>query len=202
MRTCKIEGCDGKHVARGWCNKHYRRWLKYGHPSVVRREMDPVHTKEDFLRHVEQDENGCWIWQRYKDTAGYGMLRFNGKTQRTNRAAWQLFRGEIPEGMHVLHNVADGCTSKACVNPDCLRLGTHRENCNDVDRIGEAHHAVNVPNKIVETTIRRYRNGVTQRGLVEWLKLHGCKTTQPTIKDWVNGVTRGDCLERVLNAQG
>lgn len=26
--TCKIEGCDGKLFARGWCGKHYNQWRR------------------------------------------------------------------------------------------------------------------------------------------------------------------------------
>ena len=25
-RACSIEGCNTKHLARGWCSKHYQRW--------------------------------------------------------------------------------------------------------------------------------------------------------------------------------
>lgn len=30
MKTCKVEGCNGKHVAKGYCDKHYRQFKKYG----------------------------------------------------------------------------------------------------------------------------------------------------------------------------
>lgn len=31
--TCKLEACDNKHHAHGWCSKHYDRWRKYGDPT-------------------------------------------------------------------------------------------------------------------------------------------------------------------------
>lgn len=31
-RTCSLDGCDRAHKSRGWCHKHYRRWLQYGDP--------------------------------------------------------------------------------------------------------------------------------------------------------------------------
>ena len=35
MKTCKIEGCEKRHVARGWCNMHYKRWKAHGDPLVL-----------------------------------------------------------------------------------------------------------------------------------------------------------------------
>lgn len=43
-RTCSIEGCDEKVFGRGWCNKHWYRWRKYGDPlaeSVGRGHRPP-----------------------------------------------------------------------------------------------------------------------------------------------------------------
>jgi len=34
MKTCTIENCSNKHEARGLCNAHYLRWLKYGSPLI------------------------------------------------------------------------------------------------------------------------------------------------------------------------
>lgn len=35
--TCEIEECYGVQVARGWCNKHYRRWRRNGDPLKISR---------------------------------------------------------------------------------------------------------------------------------------------------------------------
>lgn len=32
---CSIDDCEDKVCARGWCHKHYRRWLKHGDPLHV-----------------------------------------------------------------------------------------------------------------------------------------------------------------------
>ncbi len=35
MRICKIEGCNNLFIARGYCNKHYKRWLLYDDPLRI-----------------------------------------------------------------------------------------------------------------------------------------------------------------------
>ena len=46
-RLCDVEGCYNTHMARGYCRKHYNRYIKYGNalePSKRRRTSDPVKT--------------------------------------------------------------------------------------------------------------------------------------------------------------
>ena len=33
--TCTIAGCTSPHEARGWCEKHWKRWRKHGDPLKV-----------------------------------------------------------------------------------------------------------------------------------------------------------------------
>ena len=33
-RTCKIDGCEGRVKAWGWCEKHYDRWRNHGNPHT------------------------------------------------------------------------------------------------------------------------------------------------------------------------
>lgn len=36
MKTCSIDGCGRPVLARGWCSKHYQRWINNGDPNTAR----------------------------------------------------------------------------------------------------------------------------------------------------------------------
>ena len=38
-RTCAVAGCESAHVARGYCEKHYRKFRKYSDPTADRRRQ-------------------------------------------------------------------------------------------------------------------------------------------------------------------
>jgi len=93
-----------------------------------------INAVERFMSRVHPEPmSGCWLWTGGMHRSGYGMLR-SGKT---HRVSWRLFRGEIPQGLYVLHK----CDVRCCVNPDHLFLGSHRDNMKDMSRKGRGRSA-------------------------------------------------------------
>lgn len=66
----------------------------------------------------------CWNWQSAKDKDGYGRFWLKDKTMPAHRASYELFIGEITEGLQIDHL----CKNTSCVNPEHLELVTLKEN--------------------------------------------------------------------------
>lgn len=73
------------------------------------------------------NENGCWIWQRFVNAGGYGLLCWEGKQDRAHRVAYKVSIGPVPPGMDVCHT----CDNPTCCNPEHLWLGTRAQNAID-----------------------------------------------------------------------
>jgi len=56
----------------------------------------------------------------------------NGSHVLAHRAAYELFKGEIDDGMLVMHS----CDNPSCVNPDHLTSGSQKDNMADAARKG------------------------------------------------------------------
>lgn len=87
---------------------------------------------EDRLRSKLVNDGECRVYASAADKDGYGLFQVHGYAMRAHRVAWMLWRGEIPDGMFVLHR----CDNPPCCNPDHLFLGTSRDNIDDMLRKG------------------------------------------------------------------
>ena len=74
-------------------------------------------------KHVVNND-GCWIYDGYISTTGYGMRSYMGRPTQAHRAYYRHYIGEIPEGNELDHL----CRVRSCVNPDHLEPVTRLEN--------------------------------------------------------------------------
>ena len=93
--------------------------------------------EERFWNKVNQHQkpNACWIWSGTMMPQGYGVMYVGKQWNDSNRIidyahriSWRLKNGRIPKGLSVLH----GCDNRRCVNPDHLRVGTQKDNVDDM----------------------------------------------------------------------
>lgn len=91
--------------------------------------------------------DGCWIWLGYLNTRGYGLVKFNGLACLAHRVNYELFKGNIPDGMQACHH----CDNRACINPDHIFIGTALDNAKDMVRKGRSPNNLGEknPNAIV-----------------------------------------------------
>lgn len=54
---CKVDGCDRKHAAKGFCNMHYKREYVYGGRGRTWRPFNPADRLEDCQWMAEHGES-------------------------------------------------------------------------------------------------------------------------------------------------
>lgn len=95
--------------------------------------------------------NDCWIWTGCKYRNGYGhySYRDDGKIldRKAHRMAYELWRGDIPEGKLIRHKV---CDNPSCCNPLHLEYGSHNDNKRD--SVLKNRHAKNETNGMAKLT--------------------------------------------------
>ncbi len=77
----------------------------------------------------------CWNWTGAETGNGYGLTWRNGRHIVAHRAAYELWRERVPNGLELDHL----CKNKKCVNPAHLEIVTHSENSRRAFAIKKTH---------------------------------------------------------------
>jgi hypothetical protein len=108
--------------------------LPYPHTETgdVNIEFGDGRLPERFWKRCVQDGSGCWQWTGSNGSAdkqqrpgfAYGMIRWNNRTSRVHRVAYETLVGPIPSGLELDHL----CRVRLCCNPAHLEPVTRSEN--------------------------------------------------------------------------
>ena len=139
---------------------------------------DPLVQQRFWAKVAKSD--GCWEWTAYRNRTGYGVVRIYGQFHTAHRVAYEWANGPIPAGRNVCHH----CDNRACVRPDHLFAGTHRDNSQDalrkgrlvnnlagLDQKGEANPGSKLTNAFVLEIRRLYASGVRQSEIADRMGL-------------------------------
>lgn len=76
MKVCCVEGCNGKHHSKGYCQKHYRLFKKYGCiPTRTIRDGNEFIFYEDYIEIVLYDINCIEVARAIIDKDDYDKVK-------------------------------------------------------------------------------------------------------------------------------
>lgn len=87
-------------------------------------------------RYIPEPNSGCWLWVGRIGKSRYPRMFADGRTRSAHRISWELFHGEIPDGLCVCHK----CDVPSCVNPGHMFLGTRSDNMSDCKHKGRLRY--------------------------------------------------------------
>ena len=151
---CKVERCGGQHYARGLCNKHYLRFLRYGDPTKGGAERNDI---VKGLPHKYPKEYNSYRAMLYRcsakncpDYKDYGMRGITVCERWKGKYGFMNFindMGEKPSGTY-------GKMPKYSIDRIDVNKGYSPENCKWADWHEQASHR----------RLKREISGVYKRG--------------------------------------
>lgn len=73
---------------------------------------------------IPEPNSGCFLWLGKPQQRGYGQFTLGGTTKTAHRVAYEMYIGDVPDGMDVDHL----CRNRLCVNTAHLEVVSHAEN--------------------------------------------------------------------------
>ena len=131
IKTTNCNNCSKEFTFKTRNDKPTGKFCSSACMGISKRITNPLHFVNIYHKKVVKSE-GCWSWGGSRDKYGYGILGFNNKTLKAHRVSWQIHKGEIINGLFVLHT----CDNRICTNPEHLFLGTAKDNLLDMIKKG------------------------------------------------------------------
>lgn len=169
---CSVDGCARAGQKRGFCEMHYRRFMKRGDAGSAERMQSRPGEGLAFLLELVKScpKEPCVKWPFATDISGYGKITFEGKQTTPSRAVCVIAHGEPPtDSHHAAHECGKG--HEGCVNPHHLCWATPSENSlmksdHGTSQAGDMH-----PRSILNSSdvraIRKNAEGLSRKEMAE-----------------------------------
>jgi len=103
-------------------------------------------------------DDGCWLYTGGRHPHGYGVIKQHGVSLLVHRIAYEIFIGELPDGLNVRHL----CAERSCFNPAHLSVrdvSTRKRKPSECR--GERHASSKLNPEKVDEIRRRHSAGET-----------------------------------------
>ena len=144
------------------------------------REIRKVLSADDIYEWSAFGKGGCWDWIGSLHNDRYAAWNTGGRQIKVHRASYLLSVGPIPKKRFVVHS----CGNRKCVNPDHLKLVTHKGLYqHNLERGDVARGERNGFAKLTAKKVRRIRQlaatgKYTHRQIGDMLGCHQCNVTR------------------------
>jgi hypothetical protein len=144
--------------------------------SDVMRKEASIQKQQNRLREnvdlIVKDGREHWIWTLSCNDDGYGQTALEGKRMGAHIVSYIVFKNAgkpIPEGLQLRHLWF--CPFRNCINPDCLDVGTPKDDAQDKMAagtllFGEKHPRATISAKVA-FLIKASRGSGTQKERAE-----------------------------------